>query len=124
MYKTFVLINCESGKEPEILNQLKKMKNVIDTQGTYGIYDIIASIKSDNQSQLDNIISNQIRKISNIKSTITLIPTKRHQSDLPDLIPDIIPEQKKPLKDPSSENDEDDLDEDDLDEDDYDESTS
>jgi len=111
MYKTFVLINCESGKEPEVLNKLQKIENVIDIQGTYGIYDIIASIKSDNQSQLDNIISDRIRKISSIQSTITLIPTGRHQSDLPDLIPDIIPEQKKPLEKPSLENDEDDSDE-------------
>ena len=33
---------------------------------------------------------------------------------LPDLIPDVIPEQKKPLEEPFSKNDEDDLDEDDY----------
>ncbi len=35
MYKTFVLINYELGKEPEVLNKLQKIENVIDIQGTY-----------------------------------------------------------------------------------------
>ena len=105
MYKTFVLINCKLGKESEILEQLRKVENVVDTQGTYGVYDIVARIDSDSQSQFAHIISDQIRKISNINSTITLIPTEEHKSELPDLIPDVIPEQKKPLGEPSSEND-------------------
>jgi len=110
MFKTFVLINCEPGKEPEVLQQLHKMENVVDTQETYGVYDIVARIESDSQSQLAHIISDQIRKISNINTTLTLIPTEEHKSGLADLIPDIIPEQKKPLEEPPSENDEDDLD--------------
>ena len=119
MFKTFVLINCEPGKEPEILEQLHKMENVVDSQGTYGVYDIIARIESDSQSQLAHIISDQIRKISNINSTLTLLPTEEHKSRLADLIPDIIPEQKKPLEEPPSENNEEN-----FDEDDYDDSTN
>jgi len=115
MFKTFVLINCEPGKEPEVLEHLHKMENVVDTQGTYGVYDIVARIESDSYSQLAHVISDQIRKISNINSTLTLFPTDEHESRLPDLIPDVIPEQKKPLEEPTSENDEEGLDEDDYD---------
>jgi len=114
MYKTFVFINCELGKESEVLEQLHKIENVVDSQGTYGVYDIVARIESNSQSQLANIISDQIRKMSNINSTLTLIPTEEHGSGLPDLIPDVIPEEKKPLEEPASENDEDGLDEDDY----------
>jgi len=110
MYKTFVLINCEPGREPEVLEQLRKVENVVDTQETFGVYDIVARIESDSQSQLANIISDQIRKISNINTTLTLIPTEEHKSELPDLIPDVIPEQKKPLEEPYLENNEEDLD--------------
>ena len=116
MYKTFVLINCEPGKEPEVLEQLHKIENVVDTQGTYGVYDIVARIESDSHSQLAHIISDQIRKINNINSTLTLFPTDEHESGQPDLIPDVIPEQKKPLEEPPSENAKDDLDEYDDDE--------
>ena len=107
MFKTFVLINCEPGKESEVLEQLHKMENVADTQETYGVYDIVARIESDSQSQLAHIISDQIRKISNISTTLTLVPTDKHESGLADLIPDVIPEQKKPLEEPPSDNDED-----------------
>ena len=107
MFKTFVLINSEPGKEPEVLEQLRKMENVVDTQETYGVYDIVARIESDSQSQLAHIISDQIRKISNINTTLTLVLVDEHESGLPDLIPDVIPEQKKPLEEPPSENDED-----------------
>ncbi len=117
MFKTFVLINCEPGKEPEVLQQLHKMKNVVDTQETFGVYDIVARIESDSQSQLAHIISDKIRKISNINTTLTLIPIDEHESGLSDLIPDVIPEEKKPLDESPSENVEDDLDDDDLDDD-------
>jgi len=116
MFKTFVLINCEPGKESEVLEQLHKMENVADTQETYGVYDIVARIESDSQSQLAHIISDQIRKINNINSTLTLFPTDEHEGGHPDLIPDVIPEQKKPLEKPPSENNEDDLDDYDDDE--------
>ncbi|MCH8914823.1 MAG: Lrp/AsnC family transcriptional regulator [Thaumarchaeota archaeon] len=119
MFKTFVLINCEPGKEPEVLEQLHKIENVVDSQGTYGVYDIVARIESDSQSQLAHIISDQIRKISNINSTLTLLSTEEHKSRLADLIPDIIPEQKKPLEEPPSENNEEN-----FDKDGYDDSTN
>ena len=121
MYKTFVLINCEPGKETEVLEQLHKIKSVVDIQETFGIYDIVARIESDSQSQLDNIISDQIRQMRNVDSTLTLIPTEEYgDGGLPDLIPDVIPEQKKPFEEPSTGNDEEHLDEEDLD--DYEES--
>jgi len=110
----FVLINCEPGQEPSILERLKRMKNVVDVQGTYGVYDIVARIESDDSSQLANIISDQIRKLDYVNSTLTLIPIEEQNilPDLiPDMIPDIIPEQKKPLEESPSEHEEDDLDE-------------
>jgi len=123
MDKAFVLINCEHGKEPSILEQLREMKNVVDVQGTYGVYDIVARIESDSKSQLDNVISDQIRKLDDVNSTLTLIPTESDDmlSNLSEIVPDVIPEHKKPLEEQSSEHEEEDLD--DEYEEDYDDST-
>jgi len=123
MDKAFVLINCEPGKEPSILGQLREMKNVVDVQGTYGVYDIVARIESDSKSQLDNVISDQIRKLDDVNSTLTLIPTEFDDmlSNLSEITSDVIPEQKKPLEEQSSEHDEEDYD--DEYEEDYDDST-
>ena len=115
MDNAFVLINCEPGKEPSIIQKLYEIKNITDVQGTYGIYDIVARIESDNKSQLENIISDQIRKLDNVNSTLTLIPTEPAEelADLiPDIVPDVIPEQKKPLEEQDSSSDEEDVDED------------
>jgi len=118
MDKAFVLITCEPGQEPSILEQLRRIDNVVDAQGTYGVYDVIARIESDNQSQLDNIISDQIRKLDNVNSTLTLIPIDEHEEGLanliPDIMPDVIPEQKKPFEEQISEEDEENHDEDKL----------
>jgi len=107
--KSFVLINCKPGKEPSVIEQLRGMKNVIDAQETFGAYDIVARIESNSQSQLDNIISDQIRKLDHINSTLTLIPTEHQEGwvDLiPDMIPDVMPDQKKPLEEQDSEHEE------------------
>lgn len=116
--KAFVLINCDPGQEQSILEQLGKIDNVVDAQGTYGVYDIVARIESDSKSQLDNIISDQIRKLDHVNSTLTLIPIDEQNTipDLiPDVVPDVIPEQKKPLDESSSEDEDEDLDENDYD---------
>ena len=122
MDKAFVLINCEPGKEPTILEQLRGMKNVVGVQGTYGVYDIVARIESDDKSQLDNIISDQIRKLDDVNSTLTLIPTESGdvKSDLDEIVPNVIPEQKTSSEEQSSEKEDDDLD--DEYEEDYDDS--
>jgi len=115
MEKAFVLINCEPGQEPSILEQLQKIESIVEAKGTYGVYDIIAKVESDSQSQLDNIISDQIRKLNNINSTLTLIPTEHEgiKEDLiPDIIPDVIPDQKKPLEEQTSEYEKEDVEED------------
>ncbi len=111
MDNAFVLINCKPGKEPSVIEQLRGMKDVIDVQETFGAYDIVARIESNSQSQLDNIISDQIRKLDNINSTLTLISTEYQEGwvDLiPDMIPDVIPEQKKSLEEQDSKDDDED----------------
>lgn len=127
MDNAFVLINCDPGKEPLIIQKLHEIKNVTDVQGTYGIYDIVARIESDSKSQLENIISDQIRKLDNVNSTLTLIPTEHVEGPLgllPDIIPDVIPEQKKPLEEQDSSYDNDDEEEDDeYDDEDYEDTT-
>ena len=110
--------------ESSILERLRVMKNVVDVQGTYGVYDIVARLESDGKSQLDNMISDQIRKLDDVNATLTLIPTESDDmlSNLPEIVSDVMPEQKKPLEEQSSEHEKEDLDDDEHEED-YDDST-
>ena len=122
MEYAYVLINCDTGFEESIIEQLKKIDDVKAVQGTLGVYDIIAKIESQKPEKLKEAIIGDIRKLSNVKSTLTLMGTGGIDigEKMAELIPDIIPEEKKPLEGPAGMEDEE-YDEDY--EDDYDEKT-
>ena len=72
MEVAYVLIQCDLGSEVEIIQELSKVQEITEARGTYGIYDIFCKIEADSKDVLDDIITNKIRKVSKIRSTITL----------------------------------------------------
>jgi len=112
MKNAYVLINCEVGYEKPIIKELKQLENVSDVTGTFGPYDIIAKIEEEKIKTLPGIVE-QIRQISHITSTTTLPDADENiqlEKNGDELIPDVIPKEKKPLQ-PPSEMEEDDEDE-------------
>ena len=78
MPTAYVLINSDLGSDDSIISRIKEiLKDEKDlkftTQGVYGVYDIVLSITSDNTDILRNIITNKIRKINNVQSTLTMM---------------------------------------------------
>ncbi|MEM2098406.1 MAG: Lrp/AsnC ligand binding domain-containing protein [Candidatus Bathyarchaeia archaeon] len=73
MPRAFVMINVESGAEDEVLKAMKKVEGVEEAYFSYGVYDLIAKIKADNMEQLKELVTRQIRNISKVRSTLTLI---------------------------------------------------
>jgi len=69
----FVLINTDSGAEREIVNEIKKMKEVKEGYAIYGTYDVIAKVEADTMDKLKDTISSKIRGLNKIKSTLTTI---------------------------------------------------
>ena len=72
MSQAFVLINCELGSEEKIIEEVKKLSDVKNVQGTFGAYDIIVEIASESVEQIRETITWKIRKIEKIRSTLTL----------------------------------------------------
>ncbi len=72
MEVAYILIQCDLGSEVEIIQELSKVQEITEVRGTYGIYDIFCKIEADSKDVLDDIITNKIRKVSKIRSTITL----------------------------------------------------
>ena len=72
MEVAYVLIQCDLGSEVEIIQELSKIQEITEVRGTYGIYDMFCKIEADSKGVLDDIITNKIRKVSKIRSTITL----------------------------------------------------
>ena len=76
MPKAFVLINVESGSEEEVLEQIKKIEGVDEAYYSYGVYDIIAKIKAETMANLRETVTQKMRAISKVSSTLTLIMTE------------------------------------------------
>ena len=73
MPTAYVLINCDLGSEEEIINELKSIPEVVEVNGVYGVYDVIAKVQSDNMERLREIITWKIRKSEKVRSTLTMI---------------------------------------------------
>jgi DNA-binding Lrp family transcriptional regulator len=68
----FVLITAELGAETELLNQLKNMEGVKYVYVLYGAYDLVVKIESPDNETLKRTISNNIRQLKNVRSTLTM----------------------------------------------------
>jgi DNA-binding Lrp family transcriptional regulator len=78
MPTTYILINSDLGSDVEIIQKIKEMLNKensvkYEVQGVYGVYDIIVKITADSMELLRNIITNKIRKIDKVYSTLTMM---------------------------------------------------
>ena len=68
----FVLINAELGAETELVNQLKAIEYVKYVYVLYGAYDIVVKIEAPDSATLKKTISNNIRQLKNVRSTLTM----------------------------------------------------
>ena len=68
----YVLIQCDLGSEENIIREIMEIPEAKEVRGTYGIYDVFCKVESDSKEVLDSVITNKIRKIPKIRSTITL----------------------------------------------------
>ncbi len=68
-----MLINCDLGSEEQIIEELKHLSDVKEVHGTFGAYDILAKVESDQTTILRETIMWKIRKIGRVRSTLTLM---------------------------------------------------
>ena len=84
MSTSYVLINSDLGKDIEIIAKIKdimKEQNDVkfEIQGVYGVYDIIIKLSADDTSKLRSIVTNDIRKIENVQSTLTMMVIEQQE---------------------------------------------
>ena len=71
MNRGFILLNCDLGAEEYIVDVLKQMQVVSNAYLTFGAYDVIAEIQTEDQEEFAKAIA-AIRKLSRVVSTMTL----------------------------------------------------
>ncbi len=77
MPTAYVLLNSDLGSDESIIDEVKQIlaeEDVMsEVQGVYGIYDIVLKLSSDDSEKLRAIITDKVRKISKVQSTLTMI---------------------------------------------------
>ncbi len=81
---SYVLINSNLGTDVEIIKKIKEMianKNDVklEIQGVYGVYDILLKLSSDDSTKLRSLVTNDIRKIENVQSTLTMMVIEQQE---------------------------------------------
>lgn len=78
MPTAYVLLNSDLGSDEKIISNIKeildKESNIeYEVQGVYGVYDIVLKITSNSTDNLRLVITNKIRKIEKVQSTLTMM---------------------------------------------------
>ena len=73
MATAYVLIVCDLGYEEQIIKELKHFSDVKEVHGTFGAYDILAKLESDEPDTLKETITWKIRKLDKVRSTLSLM---------------------------------------------------
>ena len=74
MLSAYVLITCDLGADDDVISELKAIEGIKEIFVEFGAYDILVKAEADNIETLrDSIIAWKIRKISRIRSTLTLM---------------------------------------------------
>ncbi len=84
MPTSYVLINSNLGTDVQIIKEVKELlasQNDVklEIQGVYGVYDIILKLSSDNNEKLRSIVTDEIRKIENVQSTLTMLVIEQQE---------------------------------------------
>jgi DNA-binding Lrp family transcriptional regulator len=75
---SYILINSDLGTDESIITKVKGIldgeKNIqYEIQGVYGVFDIVLKLSSDDIDILRSTITNKIRKIASVQSTLTMM---------------------------------------------------
>ena len=84
MSTAYVLLNSDLGTDESIITEIKQIladENIkFEVQGVYGVYDIILKLSSNDAESVRSIITNKIRKISKIQSTLTMMVIEEQEN--------------------------------------------
>ena len=76
MPKAYVLFGVSSGSEDQVLKDAQKVEGVKEVNISYGVYDLVVKIETDSMDHLKELITRHLRRIDNVRSTLTLILTE------------------------------------------------
>lgn len=81
MLKALVLLNCDIAAERAIIKEMNRIVGVSEAVRVSGIYDIVAKVSEESRENIANLVQ-QIRRIGNVRSSLTMIIAEGHGKPL------------------------------------------
>ena len=81
----YVLLNSDLGSDESIITEVKgilegESEIKYEVQGVYGVYDIVLKLTADDTNILRSVITNKIRKIGKVQSTLTMMVIEEQEN--------------------------------------------
>lgn len=73
MPTAYVLINCDLSHKTEVIKELSQLPGIFEVAEVHGAYDILVKLNQGSVDELKETIKWHLKKIPDIKSTVTLI---------------------------------------------------
>lgn len=72
MVIAYILLTTETGKEYEVLDQIRGVKGVTESRMVYGEFDVFLRLEVGDLAMMDDIVT-QVRQMPGVRQTTTLI---------------------------------------------------
>jgi len=69
--QAYILLNCNTGSEMDLISELKKLPEITEINGIWGKYDIFLKICSEDPDGIDKIVS-KLRNLQGITKSYTM----------------------------------------------------
>lgn len=69
--QAYVLLNCTTGSEIDLISELKKIPEIIEVNGIWGKYDIFLKIGSEDPEGIDKLVS-KLRSNKDVTNSYTM----------------------------------------------------
>jgi DNA-binding Lrp family transcriptional regulator len=71
--KAYVLVNIRTGDVKEVVKNLRRVQGVIEANMTFGPYDAVAVIETDDINGVGSILASEIQPIPGVLETLTCL---------------------------------------------------
>ncbi len=81
----YVLLNSDLGSDATVIKEVKDLLAgetdvSFEIQGVYGVYDIVLKLMSADTENLRHVITNKVRKIPKVQSTLTMMVIEEQEN--------------------------------------------
>ena len=71
--KAYVMIKIRAGEVKEVVDQLRKIKDVVEAHMTFGPYDAVAVVETSDIAKLGAITAMEIQPVPGVEQTLTCL---------------------------------------------------